>query len=234
MKTLKMSIVMFLSLTSLLVSAQNLGDKKERFDNKYAVVTGKQQLKKDIHQLEVFKKKIIAFEEAFIGHETKRVNLLKADILSDMKREIKQSERKINQNRVELKQSKIELRNSKRELKRTKRNALRRNTVQNRKELRDEKRDTKDDRRDLRDDKRDLETQIARTNRQKEIYKKIKAFNFSNIKASGKRKLMTNSKLLNDFAKTMEADITATKIELKEDFKEMNEDRIERRENLRS
>ncbi|WP_442267556.1 hypothetical protein ACSIGC_07760 [Tenacibaculum sp. ZS6-P6] len=233
MKTLKIIMVAFFSLTCSLTNAQNFKDKKEKLDNKYAIATGKKQLQKDIRQLEAFEKKIIAFEDAFINHNTKLVKTLKIDILSDMKREIKQSERKIEQDRIELKQSKTELRNSKREFNRSKRDVLRRNSVKNRREFRDEKRDKNDDRRDLIDDKRDLKTQIARTERQKEIYNKIKAFNFLAKRASGKRKLMTNSKLLNEFAKTMQADITSTKKELKEDYKEMNEDKRERRENFR-
>ncbi|WP_299682376.1 hypothetical protein [uncultured Tenacibaculum sp.] len=233
MKTLKIMTVAFLSLTCSLTNAQNLKDKKEKLDNKYAIAIGKKQLRKDIRQLEAFEKKITAFEDAFISHNTKRVKALKIDILSDMKREIKQSERKIEQDRIELKQSQTELRNSKREFNKSKRDVLRRNSAKNRREFRDEKRDKNNDRRDLIDDKRDLKIQIARTERQKEIYKEIKAFNFLAKRASGKRKLMTNSKLLNEFAKTMRADITSTKKELKEDYQEMNEDKRERRENFR-
>ena len=49
----------------------------------------------------------------------------------------------------------------------------------------------------------------------------------------GKHKLMTNSKLLQEFAQTMEADIAETKREIIEDRKEIKEDRRERREDRR-
>lgn len=233
MKTFKYILITVFIVSVSFVNAQALQNTREAIDNRKAMATNKHQLKKDVAQLHTFKKKIIAFEEAFINHNRKQIKVLKATILSDMKREIAQSERKIKQDQLELKQSKRELRNSKREARNSRRDVARRNTHKNRRELRDDIRDKRDDRRDKNDDIRDLKAQIARTERQKEIMRTIKAYNFLAKKAPGKHKLITNSKLLNDFVNTMEADIRATKLEIVEDRKEIWEDKRERNEDKR-
>lgn len=228
MNTFKTILIAIFAVSVSIANAQGIRNTKEALDNRKAIKTGTSQLEKDYLQLKSFKFKVNAFENAFINHNRKKVKVLKADILSDMKREIAQSERKIKQDQQEIKQSKRELVASKREVQYSRRNASTRALV-------DDIRDKNDDKRDLKDDIRDLQDQIARTNRQKEIYKKIKSYNFlAKQKASGKQKLMVNTKLLREFTATMEADIAATKKEIKEDKREIYEDRRERREDRRS
>ncbi|CAM1344862.1 hypothetical protein [Tenacibaculum amylolyticum] len=233
MKTLKTMLALLLAVSITSVSAQIGTNTREAVDNTKAMIANKQQLKKDVAQLHSFKKKIAAFEDAFISNDRKQIKRLKADILSDMKREIAQSERKIKQDQIELRQSKRELNNSRREARNSRRDVAWKNTRKNRRDLRDDKRDKRDDLRDKNDDVRDLKAQVARTARQKDIMKTIKAYNYLAKRKSGKHKLVTNSNLLNEFAKTMEADIKATKLEIAEDKREIREDRRERREDRR-
>ncbi|MEO0898089.1 MAG: hypothetical protein AAFY71_16890 [Bacteroidota bacterium] len=82
------------------------------------------------------------------------------------------------------------------------------------------------------DDKADLEQQIARTQRQKQIYNSLQAFTFS-FDPSLREKALASKALFQEFADTMEKDIAATKVEIAEDKREAAEDRRERREDRR-
>ncbi|MFD0992595.1 hypothetical protein [Tenacibaculum geojense] len=233
MKTFKY-VLSFAFLGIVSIGYAQLGNNiKEAVHNNKAIKTNKAQLKRDINELKQFKKKVRAFENAFIDHKQYLIKELKIDLLNAMHREINQSELKINQDKRELAQSKSEARNSSLEAKKSRRDIHYHNSTKQRREYFDDVRDRRDDIRDKQDDKRDLLAQIARTNEQKEILNKIKAFNFLAKPKNGKRKLTVNAKLLNNFIKTMEADIKATKQEIKEDKKERREDRKERREDYR-
>jgi len=77
-----------------------------------------------------------------------------------------------------------------------------------------------------------LNQQIARTTRQKEIYKTLLAYTFS-FAPSTLEKAVANKALFKEFASTMQKDIEATKAEIAEDKREAREDSRERREDGR-
>ncbi|MEM9681226.1 MAG: hypothetical protein AAF901_12960 [Bacteroidota bacterium] len=214
-------------------NSQSLRNLKEAGDNNKAIQVGKKQLETDIAQLATFKSKVNNLENAFKGQKLAEVKVLKVDILSDMRREVQQSEQKIIQDKKELNQSGAELRSSNREVRYSRRDrAIRDGDIGDGRDLRDDRRDKRDDQRDLNDDKRDLETQKVLTARQKQILNTLEAFTFS-IEPTAKEKCIANIKLMNEFIETMEKDIAFTKAELAEDQIEKREDRRERSEDRR-
>lgn len=213
--------------------AQSVRNSAEAIDNQKSITLGKEQLETDIAQLAAFKTKVDAFEQAFINKNQAKVKALKKDLLTDMRREIEQSERKIAQDQKELTKSKAEVNSSNREVRRSRRDAVTADgDIGDGRDLRDDRRDKRDDQRDAKDDKADLERQIARTAQQKKILTTLEAYTFT-FEASAQERAMANKRLLNDFVTTMEADIAATKAELAEDQAEKREDSRERREDRR-
>ncbi|MEL7341648.1 MAG: hypothetical protein AAGM67_14305, partial [Bacteroidota bacterium] len=97
-----------------------------------------------------------------------------------MQREIQQSEKKIAQDRREVSQSQSERASSARETNRSRYDrATPDRDLGDARDVRDDRRDQRGDRRDVVGDKNDLQRQVARTNRQKEIYAKLQVFTFS-------------------------------------------------------
>ncbi len=220
--------------------AQVVRNAKEAKDNRQAIRVSKAQLERDVAQLNAVKAKVAAFENAFKDRQLRKVKALKKDIITDMHREIEESERKIVQDKKELGQSRSEVNSSRREVRRSRRDRFNADgDIGEGRDLRDDRRDKRDDRRDARDDKKDLEKQQARTARQKQILATLEAYTFS-FTPTVREKALANKKLMHEFIQTMEADITETKVELGEDRiekvedgRERREDRRERRENLR-
>jgi len=191
------------------------------------------QLERDIQELEAFKTRLTQFEVAFKAQKAPLVASLRTELLTDMQREIEQSERKIAQDQREVGQSRNEAAGSQREVNRSKvdRKTPDRDMGDGR-DVRDDRRDKRDDQRDSADDRKDLEQQIARTNRQKEIGAALQAFTFS-LEPSMREKAMATIALLREFETTMEQDIAATKAEIQEDKRESMEDSRERKEDRR-
>ncbi|MEM8892214.1 MAG: hypothetical protein AAGD28_29815 [Bacteroidota bacterium] len=232
-----MKKILFFSITMLLMSnflqAQRGRNAVEASQNQKALAANEAQLERDVKELAAYKTVLAEFERAFAGRNGSKVIALKSELTSMMEREIEQSERKIAQDKQELAQSKSELASSNRETRRSRRD-LRTpdNDRKDTRDLRDDRRDKRDDQRDAMDDKADLEAQIARTARQKQMYAKLQAFNFS-FEASLREKAMANKALFQEFAETMERDIAATQVEIAEDRREAAEDRRERIEDRR-
>ena len=227
--------IIILILLSGTADAQVVRNAVEAADNQEAIRIGQAQLERDIAELDEFRSKLAAFEIAFQNRDVEQARILKIDIVSDMQREINQSERKISQDRDEVRESTSERNASNREVRRSQRDVADNGsaTSQEVRRLRDDRRDRRDDQRDLNDDKSDLENQIARTARQKFILNSLKAVNFS-FDLSIREQVIANKRLIHEFVQTMEADITATRIELSEDNGEVREDRRERREDRRT
>ena len=222
-----------LLLMSQLTLAQVRRNVGEASQNQQAMATNQAQLDRDTRELAAFKAKLSQLEVVFASLEMPRVALLKADLLTDMQREIEQSERKIAQDQRELAQSRSEVNSSARETNRSRYDrATPDNDLKDGRDVRDDRRDKRDDQRDARDDRSDLERQIARSKRQKEIYAVLRAFTFS-AEPSMREKAMANIALLHEFASTMEMDIAATTAEIQEDKRESKEDAKERREDRR-
>ncbi|MCI4667481.1 MAG: hypothetical protein MRZ79_04915 [Bacteroidia bacterium] len=222
-----------LLLLSNLVHAQRGRNGLEANQNQKAMATNEAQLERDMQELAAYKAKLNQFEEAFAVKNVAKIAILKKELEADMKREIEQSEMKIAQDKKELSQSKAEAAASGRESTRSR--VDRRVPDNDRKDgrdVRDDRRDRKDDQRDAVDDRNDLERQIARTNRQKQIYSSLQAMTFS-FEPAAYEKAVAKKVLFNEFATSMEQDIAATKAEIAEDKREAAEDRRERREDRR-
>ncbi len=233
MKNLMMMLTLFAVILTNIGHTQVIQNSKEAATNQKAIEVGQEQLEKDIAQLAAFKTKVEAFTGAYNNKVSEKVISLKGDIVTDMQREVEQSERKIAQDKQELSQSINEKNSSNREVRRSRIDrATRDGDVGDGRDLRDDKRDKRDDTRDAKDDQTDLQNQIARTERQRQILNTLKVFTFS-FEPSAKEKALANIKLMNEFIQTMEADIAATKAELAEDKVEQKEDRSERREDKR-
>ncbi|MEM7104454.1 MAG: hypothetical protein AAF502_15060 [Bacteroidota bacterium] len=217
----KLSVLIFILCSTLYMNAQQ------------EMAVNKAQLDRDVKELKAYQAKVAEFETAFANKNGSKVVTIKADLISMMQREIEQSEKKIAQDKQEMARSKFEVADSKRETKRSRFDLVTPdNDAKDARDLRDDRRDLKDDQRDAMDDKSDLEQQIARTQRQKQIYTTLQAFTFS-FEGSIHEKAMMNKALLIEFADTMEQDIATTKAEIAEDKREAIEDRRERKEDRR-
>lgn len=227
------SLLIAFLLTTHFSMAQVIRNGVEASQNQKALATNQAQLDRDINELTSFNAKLEQFKTAFANKNTSQVLALKASLLTDMQREIEQSENKTVQDKRELNQSQAETASSNREVKRSRYDrATPDGDIGDGRDLRDDRRDRMGDQRDAQDDRNDLKQQIARTNRQKEIYALIKTFDFS-FEPSLTQKVAANMTLLQEFAATMEKDIATTKAEIVEDKMEVREDRRERREDVR-
>lgn len=223
----------FLFLGSQVVMAQVRRNTVEANQNQKALAANQAQLERDLAELDVFRTKLAQFEKAFSNKNISRVASLKASLLKDMQREVEQSQRKITQDQQEVAQSQSEVAGSNKELRRSRRDLRTPDgDMGDGRDLRDDRRDSKKDKKNLQDDKADLDKQIARTNRQKQIYAIIQAFSFS-FDSSLREKMIANKALLDEFALTMEMDIAATRAEITEDKREALEDGRERIEDRR-
>jgi len=217
-------LLLMMLLLSQTVHAQRARNVSESSQNRQAMTTNEAQLERDLQELRLYQSKMNEFETAFANKNMSKVVALKGELTSMMKREIEQSEMKIAQDRQEVAQSKAELSSSNRE--------SRRSRFDRTSNVRDDRRDKRDDQRDMMDDQSDLEQQIARTQRQQQIYAKLQAFTFS-FEPSLREKAMATKALFQEFAMTMEADLAATQAEIAEDKREAVEDLRERREDQR-
>ena len=222
-------IPMFLCITiTTISSAQNL---KEGIQNTSQISEGKKNLKRDSAELMAFKSKIHNFNQHFKNKNSQRANQLKVDIITDMIREVRQSSIKADQARREIAQSSAEIKTDNRELRRDRKDSRRshKDRKDDKKDMARDRANKRDDKRDRRDDVRDFDAQVHRYERQAHILQTLRAFNFS-FNANSITANKANKILLNEFLHTLEADLTATKRELREDKKERREDRRERRD----
>ncbi|MEC3906787.1 hypothetical protein VOI54_07135 [Tamlana sp. 2201CG12-4] len=211
---------------SIAVSAQNV---KEGVQNTKQILEGKQDLERDIGELQALMTSLDLFKSAYESKDLNKVNTLKKSIENDMVREVRQSGEKAKKARMEIAQSSSEIRSDRREI-RNNRDDSKREIYDRHDDKRDMARDQankSDDKRDRRDDIADFEQQIARAEKQASILKSIKGLNFSSSDAEAS---LTNKKLLVEFIETMKQDIAATKKELAEDNRELREDSRERRD----
>ena len=226
--TILIAVISLCFLFTSTLSAQNL---KEGIQNTTQIIEGKKNLKRDSAELKSFQAKIHTFNNYFTNKNSHLANELKADIVSDMIREVAQSSIKADKARREIAQSSAEIRSDNRELKRDRKDKRRshKDRLDDNRDLARDRADKRDDKRDRRDDVRDYENQLHRFERQSHILKTIRAYNFA-FNTNNLKLAQANKVLLNEFAQTLHADLAATKRELKEDKKERREDRRERRD----
>ncbi|MEM6800250.1 MAG: hypothetical protein AAF696_02540 [Bacteroidota bacterium] len=233
MKKITSFMILFVVLFHFSSKAQRVRNIHEASTNNKAIQVGKEQLERDITELAAFKTKVQGLETALTNRTLPKVKAFKKDIVSDMYREINQSEQKLAQAKREVAQSRSESRASSRELGRSRRDrASRDGDLGDRRDVRDDRRDKRDDQRDLADDRMDVEKRVALTARQKQILNALEAFSFS-VEPSAREKAIANIRLMNEFVELMERDIAATRMELTEDQAEKREDRRERLEDRR-
>lgn len=224
----KLMIVAIAVLVSTSIQAQNT---REAIQNTKQILTGKKMLERDVKELADFSAKVTTFTRFYNARKTAEANRLKASLVKDMVREVRQSEAKAKKARREVNQSTREVISERKEISDNKKDS-RRTTYDRRDDKRDMARDRanlRDDKRDRRDDVRDLKQQIVRAERQAKILKGLQSYNF----AFGENDLLKAriyKKMITDFEETMKADVAATRIELQEDRREAKEDRRERRD----
>lgn len=224
-------IITLLTLAFFCISVTNGQNAREAAQNSKQIQEGKKNLERDIQELAAFKEKHEQFKTAYGEKDAASTNKVMGRIISDMKREVKQSTIKAKKAKKEIAQSSAEIRTERREIQRDKKDASR-----GRFDRRDDKRDLardranlKDDQRDRRDDVRDFKEQIARTERQKQILTNLQSYKFTFDDADFES-AMVNKNLVLEFIDSMQQDIEATKIELGEDRQERREDKRERRD----
>ncbi|WP_152538595.1 hypothetical protein [Aquimarina macrocephali] len=220
------NLILALLLISSGVNAQNA---KEAIQNTRQIVEGKRNLERDIKELKALQLKIVAFKKAFDIHDPSKTNMLKQDIITDMIREVKQSEAKAKQARMEIAQSSAEIRSDRREIRKDRddSNRGRYDRRDDQKDLVRDQANKRDDKRDRRDDIRDFRAQITRAEYQASLLKELKSFNFS-FDPDMIEKSIANKKLIQEFVQSLNEDIMSTKRELVEDNRERREDRRER------
>ncbi|WP_299525647.1 hypothetical protein [Winogradskyella sp.] len=225
MKT-SLKLVLVLLGFGLTSNAQNA---KEAVQNTKQIVEGKKMLERDIKELGVFKAQLELLNRSFETKNSDEVNQLKANIVADMVREVEQSGEKAKKARREIAQSSAEVRSDRREIRRNREDSERGryDRDDDRRDMARDRVNKRDDKRDRRDDVRDFEQQIARADRQAEILKTLKSYNFT---FDNSEDALAKKQLVLDFAGSMQQDIEATKRELAEDNRERNEDRRERRD----
>jgi hypothetical protein len=232
LRILNMSFLL-LFLFAGMTNAQVRRNAAERASDHAQISAGKQQLKRDRQELDDFRNMLNSLESAWKKEDATEVNRIKSKLIIAMDREIRQSEARLKQDGREVKRSKSELRSESREVRYDRRDARTRDGDRGeRHDLRQDRRGKRDDRRDVRDDRRDYLNQEQIVERQKEIYKTLKAYNFV-IEGASLDKAIKNKALLSDFIDTMEADIRLTELELGEDKGELREDRRETRDDRR-
>ncbi|MDY8135915.1 hypothetical protein [Aquimarina sp. 2201CG5-10] len=227
MKNAKILLLPLL-LMSITITGQNT---KEAIQNTAQIVQGKKNLERDIKELKAIQIKMVSFNKAFDIKDETKTNDIKRDIISDIIREVKQSEEKAKQARREIAQSSAEIRSDRAEIRRN-RDDSDRGRYDRQDDQRDMARDQinkNDDKRDRRDDIGDLKLQITVLERQAHILETLKTFNFS-FNSNQLEKSVVNKKLLKEFIDTLQQDIEITKRELAEDNRERKEDRRERRD----
>lgn len=189
--------------------------KEADFDN-IKIKTDKPQLKKDKEELINFQNKLEEFNEAYENKDYEKVNILKNDLLYEMKREVAQSEAKIKLDKKEYKMSKKEYKLSKKREKISKEDyKISEDDDSDKEAYKKDKKATDNDKRKAKDDKRDLKEQKKRFDEQEKIIKKLEDYTFyftSDFEKDNRK----HRKLITDFHKTMIEDLATTESELKE------------------
>lgn len=213
--------------------AQQRRNRIEKATDHTQISTGQDQLQRDLQELSDFKSVLSQLDKAWKRANSTKVNRLKNDLLIAIDREINQSYQKLHQDTREVSQSKSELISENRDIRKDKRDIRQPGRKPGEKrELAGERRDKRDDRKDLMDDRKDYKNQQEIRDRQKEIYASLKTYNFV-LDAPSISKAQKNKALLEEFVKTLEADIWFTRTELEEDKSEVREDRRESRSDRR-
>ena len=225
-QSIKLLLFMFCICT--LTNAQNA---KEAVQNTKQIIEGKKNLERDVKELKALKVKLQLFNSAFDAKNSSKTNELKGSIVSDMIREVKQSNEKAVQARREIAQSSSEIRSDRSENRSNQQDSKRgrHDKGDDRRDAARDRANTKDDMRDRQDDINDFKQQIARAELQASILKKLKVVNFS-FSGQNASSSVVNKKMILDFLTSLEQDIVATKRELAEDKRELREDRRERQD----
>lgn len=190
--------------------SQTQTDVKKADFNNIKVKADKPQLKIDKEDLKNFQNKLEEFNEAYENKDYEKVNILKNDLLYEMKREVAQSEAKIKLDKKEYKMSKREYKLSKKREKISKEDYKMSQDYDSDKDTyKKDKKATDDDKLKAKEDKRDLIEQKKRFEKQKKIIKKLENYTFY-FTSDFKKENRKHRKLVTDFHKTMIEDLANT------------------------
>ena len=229
-KTMRLFVIAL--MIGSFVNAQNA---REAINNTKQIIEGQKMLERDEAELKTFRAKLGQLKSAVNSDDQAEIRRLKADLVTDMAREVEQSGVKAKKARIEIAQSSAEIRTDNREIRRDRNdsNNGRFDRRDDEKDLARDKANRRDDRRDRRDDIRDMQQIINNAEKQVQLLQTIRDYDFTidtpSREAFVARKRLVKSSFM-DFIDTMKADIASTKRELAEDNRERREDRRERRD----
>jgi hypothetical protein len=224
MKTMKKLFALALMALCIGAQAQVKKDQAEKHQDKVQIVKGQEMLDRDMAELDMFRKNLKSFVDVYNAINVKEMERLRAEILTDMDREIAQAEQKLVADRREVASSRREVKSDQREIKEHQEDGEHKRAAGDRK-------DRRDDSRDLADDKSDMTKQHERLRRMREIRKELESVLITQ-KPMGQREGLVRV-LVEEFIGLMEQDIAETKAEIQEDRMELQEDRQESREGKR-
>jgi septal ring factor EnvC (AmiA/AmiB activator) len=211
--------------------AQVAKDRVEKVTDRVEILSSRQQLNRDQAELAKFRTMVDELKLAYLSGNDEQLINMHSLLISEMDREIAQSERKTQSAGREVRRSVNEVGNSRKEEQAARINqADKRNHPlhRNGKDVRD----TRDDLRDARDDRRDHAERANRMRQQNTIRRRFANAIIYNMESDSPDEI-PQIVLLNKFIETLESDILATKKELGEDRGELREDRREIREDRR-
>ncbi|HHG86246.1 MAG TPA: hypothetical protein ENJ82_15965 [Bacteroidetes bacterium] len=221
MKT-KQQLIYSLSLTLLLglfstVNAQAVRNHVERAQDRNQISNDNATIQRDRAEIQQFRGYRAGLLKAVGNGNAGAARGHHIKLVRAMEREVNQSNAKVSKSVNELQQSKAEVRSDNREIRRD---------VSKRKPYRaaNDRKERQDDVRDLADDRNDLNEVRRRAARQQEIlsvFKGIKFVDNPNVLATIKAK----KSLMDEFEQTMVRDMGENWEELKEDKRELREDR---------
>ncbi len=235
MKTSYKLFILLLFLSTTALHSQVARDRLEKNNNRYEIITAKQQVKRDMREIESFRDLVQDFKLYYLSEDVDQVNEVRAKLIADMDREIRQNTAKASAGKREVKRSSKEVENSEKDLRETMEKSSgvsRRIWFLADRETRAERKDHADDIRDLADDENDVVNRKKRVDEQEMLLSKFKTMtvmqtDITNIES------MPEVRLLERFMGTMQEDLKETQLELSEDRIEMREDKKELREDRR-
>jgi len=159
MKTSYKLFILLLFLSTTALHSQVARDRLEKNNNRYEIITAKQQVKRDMREIESFRDLVQDFKLYYLSEDVDQVNEVRAKLIADMDREIRQNTAKASAGKREVKRSSKEVENSEKDLRETMEKSSgvsRRIWFLADRETRAERKDHADDIRDLADDENDL------------------------------------------------------------------------------
>ena len=219
----------FIGLSAQLFGQINPRQKKQDRDQ---LEQEKEGMARDQEELQAFQQSVAEFQGAQQSGDTVKLQETYQGLLASMKKEVEQGQAKAEQYKKELQQDSRELRGERRDVRQA------REDVDENEERPGDRDDVDyaegaqarnamqrgDDRRDRKDDKSDLEILAEQLEQQGQILQQLSSPDALTAPDS-KTALANVNELVGQFQQLMVADLEASKTEMEEDAKELQEDR---------